>query len=160
PNGVRSGVSPDRNAIRSSIFHAPSSRASSSTSPARVTAGLGSQRNSPGARTGTAGPGAGTSGWPPGRIVARRAAVGRAGDPAAPLLEAGAAGDDPRLPAGRHHPARQAGRALEADGPGRAGGGRAPRQRGLAAPGPHGAPAAAPRGVDEHRVYAGEADVA
>ena len=82
PNGVRSGAPEDRNAIRSSIFQAPSSRASSSTSPARVTAGLGSHRNSPGARTGTGGPGAGTMVCPPGRIVARRPAVAMAGDQA------------------------------------------------------------------------------
>ena len=60
-NGVVTGASAARNAIRSSIFHAPTARASSATSPARVTAGLGSSRYSPGSPTGTSSPGAGRS---------------------------------------------------------------------------------------------------
>src|ERR1019366_2452457 len=51
-------------------------------SPARVTAGLGSRRNAPGVRTATAAPGRGVSVWPSGRMVARLAAVARAGGPA------------------------------------------------------------------------------
>ncbi len=46
-NGVLTGSSAERNAMRSSIFQAPTWRASSSTTPARVTAGSGSSRNAP-----------------------------------------------------------------------------------------------------------------
>ncbi len=73
PNGLRSGRSADRNAIIGSIFQAPVSRASSSTSPARVTAGLGSSRKAPGGPTGTGAPGESVSVWPtaapPARVV-------------------------------------------------------------------------------------------
>ena len=84
--GVATSRSAVRKAIRGSIFRAPSSRARSSTSPALVTAGLGSSRYSPGSPTSTGSawppgsPGARVSVSPAGRIVARREAVANAGD--------------------------------------------------------------------------------
>src|SRR4029453_17588644 len=67
-------------AILGSSFHAPRSRASSSTRPARVTAGLGSSRKAPGCAHRTGGPGRVTRVEGRGKTVSRRAVVARAGD--------------------------------------------------------------------------------
>jgi hypothetical protein len=91
-NGVRSARSADRNAISGSICQAPSRRASSATSPARVTAGLGSSRNAPGVATGTSAPG------PPGPLP-ERSPPGPPGSP-----EAAAVPGPPDLVAARSGP--------------------------------------------------------
>jgi hypothetical protein len=84
PKGVRRGSSAERKAIRGSSFQAsPSSRASSSTSPARVTAGLGSSRKAPGGRHRTGGPAG--SGEPRRGAPVGRGAAARVQGPGGPV---------------------------------------------------------------------------
>ena len=105
-------------------------RARSSTSPALVTAGLGSNRNAPGAATGTPAPrrshrrvpGAGRGGSTVARLVGRSPGPGtRAG-----LLQVPADGNELGLPARRDKLARQPGRGLDPDRGDASGQGQAP----------------------------------
>ena len=161
-----------RKAIRGSIFRAPSSRARSSTSPALVTAGLGSSRYAPGSLdVDGIGPGAGLGGLGGRGGRAGQRVAGRQ-DRGAPLggrerrrpqhgfLEVAAVGDELGLPARRDQLGGQAGRGLDADGGDLAGEGEAPVERRLRHPG--GEPARpGPAGrVDEDRVDAVQCDVA